>query len=49
MHEYAETATLEEAFAIVLREDFRVTTAYTNPSIVTVTDIGLGTYRGQRD
>ena len=36
MHEYAETATLEEAFAIALREEFRITKAYTRPSIVTV-------------
>ena len=34
--ERAEPATLEEAFAIALREDFRVTKAYTKPSVVTV-------------
>uniref|UniRef100_A0AAV1TML0 CCHC-type domain-containing protein n=1 Tax=Peronospora matthiolae TaxID=2874970 RepID=A0AAV1TML0_9STRA len=33
--ERAEPATLEEAFAIALREDFRVTKAYTKPSVVT--------------
>ena len=34
--ERAEPATLEEAFSIALREDFRITKAYTKPSIVTV-------------
>ena len=34
--ERAEPATLEEAFAIALREDFRVTKAYTKPSVVTI-------------
>jgi hypothetical protein len=33
--ERAEPATLEEAFAIALREDFRVTKAYTKSSVVT--------------
>ena len=33
--ERAEPATLKEAFAIALREDFRVTKAYTKPSVVT--------------
>ena len=33
--ERAESATLEEAFSIALREDFRVTKANTKPSIVT--------------
>ena len=34
--ERAEPATLEEAFAIALREDFRVTKAYAKPSVVSV-------------
>ena len=34
--ERAEPATLEEAFAIALREDFRVTKAYAKLSVVTV-------------
>ncbi|CAI5708623.1 unnamed protein product [Peronospora farinosa] len=34
--ERAEPATLEEAFAIALREDFKVTEAYAKPSVVTV-------------
>ena len=34
--ERAEPATLEEAFSIALREDVRVTKAYTKPSVVTV-------------
>ena len=34
--ERAEPAALEEAFTIALREDFRVTKAYTKPSVVTV-------------
>ena len=34
--ERAEPATLEEAFAIAPGEDFRVTMAYTKPSVVTV-------------
>ena len=34
--ERAEPATLERAFSIALREDFRVTKAYTKPTIVTV-------------
>uniref|UniRef100_A0AAV1TZU7 Retrotransposon gag domain-containing protein n=1 Tax=Peronospora matthiolae TaxID=2874970 RepID=A0AAV1TZU7_9STRA len=33
--ERAEPATLEEACAIVLREDFKVTTAFTKPPVVT--------------
>ena len=33
--ERAETATLEEVFAIALREEFRVTKAYTKSLIVT--------------
>ena len=33
--ERAEPATLEEAFAIALREVFRVTNAYAKPSVVT--------------
>ena len=33
--ERADPATLEEAFAIALREDFRVTKANTKPSVVT--------------
>ena len=33
--ERAEPATLEEAFAIALHEDFRITKAYTKPSVVT--------------
>ena len=34
--ERAEPATLEEAFSITLREDFRVTKAYTKPTVVIV-------------
>uniref|UniRef100_M4BX95 CCHC-type domain-containing protein n=1 Tax=Hyaloperonospora arabidopsidis (strain Emoy2) TaxID=559515 RepID=M4BX95_HYAAE len=34
--ERAEPATLEEAFASALHEDFRVTKAYTKPSVVTI-------------
>ena len=34
--ERAEPATLEDAFSIALRDDFRVTKAYTKPSVVTV-------------
>ena len=34
--ERAEPATLDEAFSIALREDVRVTKAYTKPSVVTV-------------
>ena len=34
--ERAEPAALEEAFAIALRENFRVTKAYTKPPVVTV-------------
>ena len=34
--ERANSATLEEAFSIALRENFRVTKANTKPSIVTV-------------
>ena len=32
----ADTATLEEAISIALREDFRVAKAYTKPTVVTV-------------
>ena len=32
----AKSSTLEEAFSIALREDIKVTKAYTKPSIVTV-------------
>ena len=34
--ERAEPATLEETFSIALREDFRITKAYTKPTVVTV-------------
>ena len=34
--ERAEPATLEKAFSIALRENFRVTQAYTKPTIVNV-------------
>ena len=34
--ERAKPATLEEVFSIALREDFKVTKAYTKPTIVTV-------------
>ena len=34
--ERLELATMKEAFSIALPEDFRVTKAYTKPTIVTV-------------
>ena len=33
--EHAEPAALEDAFSVALRDNFRVTKAYTKPSIIT--------------
>ena len=47
--ERAGTVTLNEAFTIALRGNFRVTKAYTKPSVVTLVRPSVPTYGDQLD